>query len=143
MSGTTLETVQNEAAAKKPYNFRPLEASDVFIMSKIIGAIGVNEFTACFEKGNFSEMIASVAKSDGKNTATIAGVAVAMEIASVIFKNLPKCEADIYAMLASVTGMTENKIKKLDFVTFTEMVIDFIKKDEFRDFIKVVSRLFK
>jgi hypothetical protein len=34
------------------------------------------------------------------------------------------------------------EVGKLDFPTFTEMVIDFVKKPEFRDFIKVVSKLF-
>lgn len=133
MSETTLEIVQPE----KLYTFRPLEASDVFVMSKIIGAIGVNEFTTCFG-GDFVEAM------QGKGGAVDAvGAAVFLNIASVIFKNLPKCENDIYQMLANVSGMTTKEIKKLDFVTFTEMVIDFVKKDEFRDFIKVVSRLFK
>lgn len=132
----------SEATMEKPYKFRPLEASDVFVMSKIIGAIGVNEFSACFENDGIKKVIASMGK-DGNDSSTIAGAAVFLEIANVIFKNLPKCEADIYQMLASVSGMTVNQVKKLDFVTFTEMVIDFVQKEEFRDFIKVVSRLFK
>lgn len=133
MSETTLEIVQ----PKKLYTFRPLEASDVFVMSKIIGAIGVNEFTTCFG-GDFVDAM------KGKGGAVDAvGAAVFLNIASVIFKNLPKCENDIYQMLANVSGMTTKEIKKLDFVTFTEMVIDFVQKEEFRDFIKVVSRLFK
>ena len=133
MSETTLEIVQPE----KAYKFRPLEASDVFVMSKIIGAIGVNEFSACLG-GDFTEAI------KGANDATAAvGAAVFLNIANVIFNNLPKCENDIYQMLSNVSGMTVKEIKKLDFVTFTEMVIDFVQKEEFRDFIKVVSRLFR
>lgn len=142
MSETTMEIVQPEAAVK-PYKFRMLEASDVFLMSKIIGAIGVNEFAACFDKEGIKDMIAKMAKNSGKDSVNIAGAAVFLEIANVIFKNLPKCEADIYQMLANVSGMTATQVKKLDFITFTEMVIDFIRKEEFRDFIKVVSRLFK
>ena len=138
-----LETVQQPEAAVKPYKFRPLEASDVFLMSKIIGAIGVNEFAACFDKDGIKDMIASMAKDSKTESISIAGAAVFLEIANVIFTNLPKCESDIYQMLANVSGMTPEKVKKLDFITFTEMVIDFVKKEEFRDFIKVVSRLFK
>lgn len=142
MSETTIEIVQPEAVVK-PYGFRPLEASDIFLMSKIIGAIGVNEFAACFDKDGIKDMIASMAKKGDSESITIAGAAVFLEIANVIFKNLPKCEAEIYQMLANVSGMTVDWVKKLDLITFTEMVIDFIKKEEFRDFIKVVSRLFK
>lgn len=133
MSETTLEIVQSE----KAYKFRPLEASDVFVMSKIIGAIGVNEFTACFDVDFFEAM------KDGMDSTNAVGAVVFLNIASVIFKNLPKCENDIYQMLSNVSGMPMKEIRKLDFVTFTEMVIDFVKKEEFRDFIKVVSRLFK
>ena len=136
MSETTLEV------AVKPYNFRPLEASDMFVMSKIIGAIGVNEFAACFDKGEFMGMISAMTKDGGKDSASMAGTVVFLEIANVIFKNLPKCEDDIYLLLANVSGTTASKIRKLDFLTFTEMLIDFVKKEEFRDFIKVVSRLF-
>ena len=133
MSETTLEVVKGE----KPYHFRPLEASDVFVMSKIIGAIGVNEFTACFD-ADFTKAMA------GKHDmADAVGAAVFFNIANVIFNNLPKCEHDIYQMLANVSGMKPQEVKKLDFITFTEMVIDFVQKEEFRDFIKVVSRLFK
>ena len=39
--------------------------------------------------------------------------------------------------------MTLAEIKALDAAVFFEMVMDFIMKDEFKDFIKVVSRLFK
>ena len=142
MSEATMEIVQPEVA-EKPYNFRKLEATDVFLMSKIISKIGVNEFTACFDKDGINDMIASLTKEGkGGKGATMVGVTVALEIANVVFTNLPKCEAEIYQMLASVSGMTENDVKKLDFITFAEMVIDFIKKEEFRDFIKVVSRLF-
>ena len=128
MSETTLEA---------KYTFRPLAASDVFLMSKIIGAIGVNELSGCFG-GDFLD-----AMRNGGADASAIGAAVFFEIANVIFNNLPKCEKDIYTMLASVSGMTQDEIKRMDFVTFTEMVIDFIKKEEFRDFIKVVSKLFK
>lgn len=132
MSETTLEIVQGE----KPYNFRRLEASDVFVMSKIIGAIGVNEFAVCFDV-DFANAV-----KGKKDVSDAVGAAVFFNIANVIFKNLPKCESDIYQILANVSGMKAQEIKKLDFVTFTEMVIDFVQKEEFRDFLKVVSRLF-
>lgn len=137
MSETTLVNTE------KAYTFRPLEASDVFLMSKIIGAIGVNEFAACFDNDGFAKMMSNMSGKTNTDNVTVAGAAVFLEIANVIFKNLPKCENDIYQMLANVSDMNVTQVKKLDFLTFTEMVIDFIKKEEFRDFIKVVSRLFK
>ena len=65
------------------------------------------------------------------------------EIADVILGNLPKCKDDIYQMLSQTSNLSVAQVKKLPLAQFTEMVIDFIKKEEFRDFIKVVSKLFK
>ena len=46
-------------------------------------------------------------------------------------------------MLSQTSNLTDDEIKAPGTAAmFLEMVIDFIKKEEFRDFIKVVSRLF-
>jgi hypothetical protein len=45
-------------------------------------------------------------------------------------------------MLSQTSNLSVKQVETLDFPTFTEMVIDFVKKPEFRDFIKVVSKLF-
>jgi len=130
---------------EKPYTFRRLKTEDVFPMFRIISKIGVNEFTACFEKDGIQKMIASfTSKEKGTNkTASIVGVSVILEIANVIFSNLPKCEDEIYKMLESTSNLTIEEIKGLDMVMFLEMIIDFVKKEEFGDFFKVVSKLFK
>lgn len=140
-----IEMTPTEELAEKPYTFRALEAPDIFPMFKIIKAIGINEFTACFEKDGIKNLIASMTGNSGDQDqmSSIVGISVVLEIADVIIGNLPKCEAEIYQLLAQTSGMTVAKIKKMGMVEFVEMVIDFIKKDEFKDFIKVVSKLFK
>ena len=140
---TPLAVIQPEEAAAKPYAFRTLSAVDVFPMFKIISAIGINEFTACFEKDGIKNMIASMTGEGGEDVSSIVGISVILEIANVICGNLVKCENDIFKMLSQTSNLSVDQVKALDFVTFFEMVIDFIKKDEFRDFIKVVSKLFK
>lgn len=140
------ETVNQEGGItmdKPVYTFRKLNSTDTFLMFKIIGKIGINEFTACFEKDTVKQMIATVTGGDTEKATAIVGISVIFEIANVITNNLPKCEAEIYQMLSQTSDLSVKQVKELDFVTFTEMVIDFIKKEEFKDFIKVVSRLFK
>lgn len=144
------EAIENKAeavVAEKPYTFRPLQAEDTFLMCKIIKAIGIKEFKACFEEGGIQEMIAQLMggnqEEGGIDAAVVkAGVSVFMELADVILGNLPKCENDIFKMLANTSNMSEQAIRKMGFADFFGMIIDFIKKEEFRDFIKVVSRLF-
>lgn len=142
---TVEEVVEAVGVAEKPYTFRKLSAPDVFLMAQIIGKIGVNEFTVCFQKDGIQNLIANMMENTGNSqNATVVGVSVVLEIANVICNNLPKCENEIYQMLAQVSGMTIDEIKAPgNAVMFFEMVVDFIKKEEFKDFLKVVSRLFK
>lgn len=147
METTTIEIqeVKSEVTTEKAYTFRELKSKDVFLMSKIIGKIGMNEFTACFEKDGIKNMIASFT-GENKETAdfaSVVGISVILEIANVILGNLPKCETEIFQMLSNVSGMSIKEVEDLDMVTFADMVIEFVKKEEFKDFIKVVSKLFK
>lgn len=146
MNANTVENteIQEEVTVKEPvYTFRTLNSTDTFLMFKIIGKIGINEFTACFDKDTVKQMIANFTGDGSNDMTTVAGISVMLEIANVVIGNLPKCEAEIFQMLSNTSNLSVDAVKNLDMVTFAGMVIDFIKKDEFRDFIKVVSRLFK
>lgn len=110
-------------------------------MCAIIGKIGINNFTKCF---NSDELLDVFDKNKGaKNLTNLAGLTVVFEIANTIVSNVPQCEREIFDLLASVTGLKVNEIKAFGLATFTEMIIDFVKKEEFKDFFKVVSKLFK
>ena len=127
----------------KPYTFRKLSAEDMFLMFTIIKKIGVKEFKNLFEGEAFETMVATFKNSGGDEKAlTAIGVSIGFDAVDLILGNLPKCEKEIYALLAQVSGMTEAEVKA-DMILFTEMVIDFVKKEEFPAFIKVVSKLFK
>ena len=143
MSETTKTTV--EEVVEKPYKFRMLSSTDVFLMFKIISKIGVKEFNALFENEGIKNLVMAMMgeKNGAEQSASVTYIAIILEVADVIFKNLPKCENEIFQMLSQTSDLTVEQVKKLSFADFTEMVIDFIKKEEFRDFIKVVSKLFK
>lgn len=125
----------------KIYEFRKLNSTDTFLMFKLLGKIGVNEFTECLEKDSVKQMFGLAEKTD--NATTIVGMSVMLEVANIILGNLPKCEAEIYQLLANTSNLSVKEVKELDFAVFIEMIIDFVKKEEFADFIKVASRLFK
>lgn len=148
MTETIEKTAQAaiEGAESKPYTFRELKADDTFLMFAIISKIGIKEFKAAFEGDTIKQLAASIGggeKERNDDSLIAGGLAVALDIASIILGNLPKCKNDIYALLANVSGLKASEIAEMGFVTFSEMVIDFIKKPEFADFIKAVSRLFK
>lgn len=125
---------------KVHYEFRKLGAVDVAPMCKIIGKIGINEFSKCFE----AESVLSLLRGGKKENITdLAGIQVMLEVANIIIIHIPEVEKDMFTLLASVSGLSVDEIKNLDFVTYTEMIINFVKKEEFKDFIGVVSKLFK
>lgn len=133
MSETTnLQAVEPE----KKYELRKLEAKDIAPMASILSKIGIKEIKGCF----------SHVMTDGKTTEesiAAVGAAVMFEMAGVILGNYERCQNDIFRFLSSLSGMDMKQIESLPIDTFTEMVIDVVKKEEFKDFMKVVSKLFK
>lgn len=139
-----IEKVETAVSAdKKAYAFRKLGAIDIAPMCKILGKIGITEFSKCFESETVLNLIKSMKDKDAAQVADIAGLQVILEIANIVIRHIPEIEKDIFALLANVSGWSVEAVKGLDITTFTEMVIDFIKKPEFKDFIGVVSKLFK
>lgn len=136
-----IETEVQKVAIAKPYTFRPLDATDMMPMFRIIGKIGIDEFSDCFNLDAVKTLM-----KNGKNASAITdqiGIKVFLGAANVVIKHLPDCENEIFELLASVSGLSVDEIKAFGFVTYTRMIIDFVKKEEFRDFIGVVSELFK
>lgn len=106
-------------------------------MCAIIGKLGINNFAKCFDS---DELLDLFDKNKGvKNLTNLAGMTIAFEMANTIIQNIPHCEKEIFDLLASVSGLKASEIKAFGLATFTEMVIDFVKKKNSRIF----SRLFQ
>lgn len=125
------------------YELRTLTAKDMFPMFKIISAIGVKEFRTCFESEDVRRAIASAQENGASVDLSAVGMMIMLDVAGIVISRLPACEADIYTFLANISNLSKKEIEQLDIVTFTEMVVDVIKKPEFKDFIGVASKLFK
>ncbi len=141
----TIERENNMSETNKVYELRKLTSKDVFPMFRIISKIGVKEFKECFESEEIKSLI-SGKKADANAVeadANAVGFAVVLNIAGVVISNIPKAEDDIFNFLASLSGMERKDVEALDLAVFAEMIIDIVKKEEFKDFIGVVSKLFK
>lgn len=116
---------------EKSYELRPLVASDMGAICKIITAIGVRQFKECFklediQNGNVEQV----------------GFGVVFDIAGIIISNIPKAEEEIQAFLGSLTGMKVAEIKKLPLADYGEMIMEVVMKEDFQDFFKRVMKLF-
>ena len=159
MNGTTaIENEVQEVIVErvKPYQLRELCAEDMFPMFTIIRKIGLRELKDCFSKETIEglvEVFMNGAKTKAKegeetqdNTLVAAGISVlpsVLDVVDVLLVNIPKCEHDFYKFLANISNLKVEEIKKLKPADFVGMIIDVIKKEEFKDFFKVVSESFK
>ena len=132
----------NETTEKK-YELRELQSKDVFPMFRIISKIGVKEFKSCLDTEEVKDAISKMANKQENANVEAVGMAVMLDIASVVISHIADAEADIYQFLSGLSGMSRKDLESLDMVTFFEMIVDVFKKEEFKDFIGVVSKLFK
>ena len=113
------------------YELRPLIATDMGAICKIITAIGIRQFKDCFKVEDFK----------GKDVEAV-GFGVIFDIAGIVIANIPKAEEEIQLFLASLTGMKVADIKKMPFADYGELIMEVVMKDDFRDFFKRVMKLF-
>lgn len=127
----------------KSYELRELTSKDVFPMFKIISKFGIGEFKKCFNPQMISQFIDDKGEFDGDKLTSIVGMNIAFDIASIVFENVPKCEDEIFDFLTSISNLKREEIETMSMVDFFEMIVEVVKKKEFKDFFGVVSKLFK
>lgn len=168
MSNKTVEKVVDivEVMDEKPYIFRTLGAQDVFLMVRILNKIGFRQVKECLSADNIQALINAAvsgsdtqdaqkdaqdaaqetqdAQADQESVLASVGVGVAIDAFGLLLENLPKCEADIYQLLAQTSNLSVDTIKAPgNAVMFMEMIVDFLHKKEFGDFFKVAKKLLK
>ena len=126
-----------EQAKVKPYTFRKLKASDIPYATNLLKKIGVNKLSNVFQ----SEAVVNLMKgnADKENLDMIAGGAIFLEIAQIILEGVGDGE-ELYKLLSVTSDLSVQEVKDLELDVFFEMVVDFVKKEEFMGFFKAVSK---
>ena len=149
----------------KPYTFRTLGGADIFPMFRLISKIGIKEFNACLDNKGIRNLFANMSKSkqtqadetaqdaqaqdaqaqdaQAQDETPVTYIAVLLEVADVLFANIGKCENDVFKLLSDTSDLTVAQVRELSLAQFAEMVVDFVKKEEFKDFFAAVMKLFK
>ena len=150
---------------ERNYELRKLCADDIFPMVNIISKIGIENMADCFDAKEMADIMNSLDstldEADGKESSDEAdgkessdntmadvltkqiGIKVIMKLVGLLLKNFGKIKRELYQFLAGLSGMTEKEIAALPLGTFTQMIVDVFKKEEFSDFFQVVSGLLK
>lgn len=126
-----------EQAKVKPYTFRKLKASDIPYATNLLKKMGINKLSNLLK----SETVVSLLKgsTDKESLDIIAGGAIFFEIAQIILESVGDCE-ELYKLLSVTSNLSLEQVKDLDLDVFFEMVVDFVKKEEFMGFFKAVSK---
>lgn len=120
------------------YTFRKLTSADIFPVCGILKKIGIKEIKTAFKDNDISALMRG-----GKVDVEAVGMGVMMDIIGIVISNIPSCEKEIYTFVSSITGMKVEELKALKMAEFTDIVIQIIQLDDFKDFFKVAFKSFK
>lgn len=125
------------------YELRKLTSKDIFPMIRLIKKFGIAEFKKCFDPKTIASFVNSKDETSKEALESAVGMNIILEVAEIVIGNLGNCENEIFDFFASISNLKRKEIEKLPMDEFMQMIIDFVKKEEFEDFFKVVSTLLK
>lgn len=128
------------------FELRTLGAEDIFPMVTILKKIGFKEFKDCLNPEKVQALVADYKADEASNTGNMAisiGMDLVFDVAGVIIENLGSAEKEIFTFCASVAQISVEDCRKLSLADFARLILAIFTKDDFKDFFKVVSELFK
>ena len=132
--------------AERPYKLRKLSAKDISPMIKIAKKVDLKRIRDSLSDMNIEEII-SLSK-DGENDTEKNNTDLMLKVGgNIIIEAIPmlldaveNCLDDINKLLANVANMELEQLESLDLDIYFRLIYDFINKNEFLGFIKVVSK---
>ena len=128
------------------YELRNPQASDLFVVTRIIKVIGLKNVADCFNNDEikaFKDNIVERGTPASDEEMRKVGLMAITSIGELIFEKLDIVQDDIYKFLSNLSGLTVDEVASMDIVEFAEMFMTVIKNPKFADFIKVVLKSFK
>lgn len=124
---------------EKKLEMRKLSGQDTFLMLKIMSKTGakkgIKEFLS--KQGSFGK--GDKTEEDYQKI----GIDVMLDVADTIMSNLENAQEDINKLLANLCGMKVKEIEQLDFMEYNTLIMDFFKKEELKNFFKLIFSSFK
>lgn len=143
------EVIEKEAVVEeqpKKWQFRELKGKDIFLMLPVLKRIGINNLKKCIS-GDLIKGINAEHEGEAREKQIEAATYGAMlEFGQVLIEGLAVegCDDAIYKLLSGVSNLTYEEVKEdLGLLELPEMIMDFVKKDEFKGFLKVAQQYIK
>lgn len=135
------EITEIEVNTEKPYEFRRLNATDLFAMVRFIKKFGVNSFSQAFN--NYLKSKKADEEAQTEDEKALAKGAIAFDIIQIVFERIDECEDEVFKLLERTSNLSLDELHKLEPSVFMEMIVDFIHKEEFADFFMAAAKLIK
>lgn len=119
---------QKEPIAR-PYTLRCLKDRDLFPMLKILKKIDISNCKDAF-----------IQTASGEKTLEEIGIAVSIDIADILIRNMEKAEEEIYGLWSDLSGIPPEEIREMEFGTLPLMIMDTFSEARDTSFFKVLSR---
>ena len=120
---------------------RELQATDLFVMVKILNGIGLSEIKGAININEIKNARKNMTDDNQSDVLTDVGTNVLMSVLGVVLNNLPKVEKELYNFIGGVANLKPTQVAKLGIVEFTDLLIAIFKKEEFKDFFNRASKL--
>ena len=127
---------------------RELRGDDMFSMLSIIGKLDIkDDLVELFEKqqekdshllGHLSKKPTKAEKEKQEKALEKRGMQMIAGLIQTILANINKAKLDINTFLADLTNTS---IQKLNFVDYTQLLVEFFKKPELKDFLTSISSI--
>lgn len=128
------------------YSIRKPKATDLFVVSKIIKNVGLQNIVDCFnceELKEYYKNLNSENKTDFTDEQTMkAGGIVIMKVGELILDKMDVVQNDVFKFMAGLTNLSVKEIEDLPLSEFAEIFMKIVKEPDFADFIKVVLKSF-
>ena len=138
-----MEEIIKEGEQQPKWKFRELKGKDIFLMLPVLKKIGINNIKKCVNGDIVKGIVATNKGKDYEKQVEAATLGAMLEFGQVLIEGLDNCENEIFNLLEKTSNLSRGEIEDLSMVELPTMIIDFVKKDEFKDFLKVAQSYIK
>ena len=125
-----MDNMENKPVKECEYTLRPLMDEDLWPVLDIVGKVIPDDMNQVF----------ALVASGEKNIKEV-GYDVGFKLVVAVIKNLPRVHNEVYAFLASVSGIPAEEIRKMKIGTTPRMIWDIAKEVKNADFFGELSKL--
>ena len=124
------------------YEFKELKATDVFLIVALIKRIGLNSFKDVVIRDNvLMQLVQNGENKEDKEVDYFEIGSALMDVVQVILERIADCEDIIYKMLSNCSNLSVEQVKDLNADVFIQMIVSYVKKEEFVGFFKQAMNL--